>query len=296
MRSRTGNILAYKINTDATPENPTWSTDGGACGWAVTIATFKAADGTPPSFDLLSGLVSYWKLDEASGTRVDSHSTNDLTDNNTVTSVAGKIGNAAEFEADNSEFLSHATNGDLEAGDIDYTIACWVFLESKTNPYLGFVTKDSLTANGRQYYLFYASSSDRFVFGTANGGGAGLDQINEVSASNFGSPSLGVWYYLVAWHDSSANTTNIQVNNGTVNSLTDIYTPTTAPSLANFLIGGFDNAGSRLPMDGLIDEVGFWKRRLIPAERTALYNGGAGFAYPFGAGPPLDPLLLAVTN
>jgi hypothetical protein len=35
------------------------------------------------------GLESYWNLDESSGTRVDSHGTNDLTDNNTVLSGAG---------------------------------------------------------------------------------------------------------------------------------------------------------------------------------------------------------------
>ena len=53
--------------------------------------------GTPLSYvqlptSLLSAasLVSYWNLDEASGTRNDSHSTNHLTDNNTVTNAAGK--------------------------------------------------------------------------------------------------------------------------------------------------------------------------------------------------------------
>lgn len=36
------------------------------------------------SVGLLASLTSYWNLDEASGTRVDSHGSNDLTDNNTV--------------------------------------------------------------------------------------------------------------------------------------------------------------------------------------------------------------------
>ena len=33
--------------------------------------------------------------------------------------------------------------------------------------------------------------------------------------------------------------------------------------------------------DGLIDEVGLWRRVLTPAERTTLYNCGAGLTYPF---------------
>ena len=39
--------------------------------------------------NLLTNLVSWWELDEASGTRVDKHGSNDLTDNNTVTDAEG---------------------------------------------------------------------------------------------------------------------------------------------------------------------------------------------------------------
>lgn len=53
--------------------------------------------GTPLSYSQLptsllsaASLVSYWNLDEASGQRNDSYSTNHLTDNNTVTNAAGK--------------------------------------------------------------------------------------------------------------------------------------------------------------------------------------------------------------
>lgn len=38
---------------------------------------------------LTDNLISWWSLDEASGTRYDSHGTNHLTDNNTVSSEAG---------------------------------------------------------------------------------------------------------------------------------------------------------------------------------------------------------------
>ena len=44
---------------------------------------------------LLTSLISYWKLDETSGTRVDVVSGNDLTDNNTV----GVDGKSAKFIA-----------------------------------------------------------------------------------------------------------------------------------------------------------------------------------------------------
>ncbi len=37
-------------------------------------------------------------------------------------------------------------------------------------------------------------------------------------------------------------------------------------------------------MDGIVDEVGLWSRALTIAEVTALYNAGAGLAYPFDGG------------
>lgn len=84
---------------------------------------------------LLDGLVSYWKLEEANGARVDSvvASGNDLTDNNTVTQAVGVLGNAAQFTAANSESLSHADNASLGTGDIDFTVASWVYFDSLTS-------------------------------------------------------------------------------------------------------------------------------------------------------------------
>lgn len=39
-----------------------------------------------------------------------------------------------------------------------------------------------------------------------------------------------------------------------------------------------------LYFDGVLDEFGVWERTLTSDERTALYNGGAGLAYPFSTG------------
>ena len=74
--------------------------------------------------------IAFWKLGEASGTRVDSIGSNDLTDNNTVTQAAGKIGNCAQFTAANSEYLSIADNAALSTGDIDFSIVFWVYFDS----------------------------------------------------------------------------------------------------------------------------------------------------------------------
>ena len=43
--------------------------------------------------------------------------------------------------------------------------------------------------------------------------------------------------------------------------------------------------------DGLIDEVGFWKRILTAQEKTNLYNAGAGLAYPLIESSGFLPIL-----
>lgn len=223
---------------------------------------------TASATSLTESLVAYWKLEEASGTRNDAVGTNHLTDNNTVTQATGKVGNAAKFTVANSEFLSIADNTVVSTGDIDFTIAGWFYLDSKTD-YRGLLGKD----NGVQqdYGIYYDLAFDRLIFYVFDN----ASNYAEVRASALGSPATGTWYFIVAWHDSVANTINIQINNGTVNSTS--HSAGVKDSTAPFWIGR-DGATY---MDGRIDAVGFWKRILTTAEKTILYNQGDGLAHPF---------------
>jgi hypothetical protein len=226
---------------------------------------------------LLTSLISYWKLEEASGTRADAvtASGNDLTDNNTVTQNPGIIANAAQFTRVNTEYLSHADNASLSTGDIDYTVAAWVYLDSKPGN-MGIIAKDSGGAN-REYVLQYTNASVRFVFTVLDTAGS---TIGLVTANTFGAPSTGTWYLVVAWHDSVNNLVGISVNGGTADTAATTGVP--ADKTATFYIGA-DQAVSN--WDGRIDEVGFWKKVLTATERTNLYNGGAGRTYPFTGAP-----------
>lgn len=224
---------------------------------------------------LTDNLISYWKLDETSGTRADAvvATGNDLTDNNTVTSNPGKIGNAGQFTFANTEYLSHADNASLSAGDIDISFAGWMYLDSKATYQVLLSKHDGATIAGSEYLIMYDQGLDRFTFtvyqGTTNSG--------TIAANNLGSPSTATWYYIVAWHDATANTVNIQVNNGTVDSVS--YSNGINDTTTAFDIGALSNTG--FAMDGRIDEVGLWKRTLTVQERTDLYNSGNGFTYPF---------------
>jgi hypothetical protein len=260
--------LQTRVGADTSPDDGSWD------AWApITNETQILSQDTT----LTEDLIAHWRLDEASGTRKDFRGTNNLTDGNTVTSAAGKVNTAADFESTNSEFLEIADNADLSTGDIDFTIATWVNLES-IGAHRMIVSKTD-TGTNREFALYYhedAGSNDRFQLILYDSGGTG---VCASGATSFGAPSIDTWYFVVAWHDSTANTCSIQVNNGTVDSSSE--SGVSSDTSANFRIGAW-NTTEALFMDGLIDEVVLWKKVLTSAEKTALYNSGRPNFYPDG--------------
>jgi hypothetical protein len=232
----------------------------------------------PAASTLLLGLVSYWPLEEASGTRYDVVGTNHLTDNNTVTSAAGKVDTSAEFTAANSESLSINSNTSIQCGDIDFTFAAWVNLGAKTgsaqiiskiNSGGGKVEYDFswVGAPTHRYRLSVAKPTDNWVY---------------VDAVSGGNVDLDTWHLIVAWHDHALDKLYIQVDNGTVDSVAT-GGALQAASTADLYFGYRQWVGAYLT--GKIDEAGFWKRILTTDERSALWNGGAGLTYPFSNEP-----------
>ena len=258
-RSAGGVILAGGLSLQALPKT-----------FEEQLRSFTTTPAPPNvASSLLTSLISYWTLDEASGTRNDTHGTNHLSDNNTVTQASGKLGNAAQFTSANLEHLGLADNTDISTGDIDFTLAAWVYLD--TTPAQAEIASKG-GAVDIDWYLDYILASDRFRFYVEGGSAA------SVLANSFGAPSTATWYYVIAWHDATANTINIQVNNGTVDSTS--HSGGVKDTADDFAIG---RAGSFVGgyFNGRIDAVGFWKRVLTSTERSTLYNSGIGIEYPF---------------
>lgn len=190
-----------------------------------------------------------------------------------VGSAPGKLGNAAAFSSANGVSLFIKNNADLSVGDVDFTIAAWVYLDTTKDNQV-FVYKRF----PKEYYLGYTGGTTKKIKFTVYDS---LDR-HVLYAESFGAPSPRAWFFLVAWHDATANTLNIQINNGPVDE-------TPHSSGANSGTGALYLGGSRNGwyLDGRIDGVGFWKRVLSPAERSRLYNGGKGLDYPFDSHPTL---------
>ena len=219
---------------------------------------------------LIDSQVAYWKLEEASGTREDSHGANDLTDNNTVGQAAGIIGNAASFIQANSEYLSIADNTDMSTGDISFFFSAWVYLSELTSTKIIVGKMDGVLDEYRLYYF----ASDTFYFEVF-----GITTSLAVGSTTFGAPSANTWYNVVGKHDAAANLIGIAVNAGTED--TSSYSAGVNNGVGTFGISDASAGGQYWA--GRIDEVGFWKRAVTAQDRTDLYNGGAGNQYPYGA-------------
>jgi hypothetical protein len=216
--------------------------------------------------DLNTNLVSYWGMEEESGTRADSVGSNSLTDNNTVLFSTGIIGNGADFESSNSEYFS-ITDGSQSGLDFstDFSFSFWVNYES------------------------LPTGGDQMVFFSKRGGGhgyavkvgaSGLFGVNiegSYDEASSGGGSTGTWYHFVVEYDKASGLVDIYRNGSYVSTISGLDT-TLQDSTANFIIAD-DGAGRYL--DGIMDEVGLWNRLLDTDEITSLYNSGAGLAYPF---------------
>jgi hypothetical protein len=221
---------------------------------------------------LLNTLISYWKLDEATGaTRNDSQGTNNLTFGaggvaGHPTGVAGKINNGALFDSSNGSSLTVASNSSLQVTS-DFTISTWVKLTSQ-GAGISIVVGKTSGGTTDDYTIGYEPTLGLYMLVGALA--VGTDIANTTPLSN------GVWYHVVGWFDHLTGQVYLRVNDATT------YQSTTSPALVQttqgFCIGG-NPAGTAVFQDGLIDEVGFWKRKLTAGEITALYNGGAGLPF-----------------
>ena len=221
---------------------------------------------------LATGLVSYWALDEASGTRYDSvvASGNDLTDNNTVGSVAGKLNNAASFVAANSESLSLA--GGLTALSDNFTVDFWVAA--------AVVTREGLLTNGNGIGLVpLGFTVEDNVFGagdlliiTRNDGGTYCYTSTGVITTD----GSAFQHVVITYATAASPAVHVYIN-GVDKALTFAGAPSVLGAGNLFSLGR--RGDTPRFFTGRQDEVGLWSRVLTAQERTDLWAADAGLFY-----------------
>lgn len=219
--------------------------------YATASATTQAASSFPDT-----GLLAYWDFEETSGDFLDkSGNSKSLTRQNSVATVAGKVGNSAGFTAGSVQRLEGSTTG-LSSGS-GLTIAGW--FKRSSNGYV--LVQKGLTTT-REYQLYgYDANNVHFELVLSGGTAASV---------NRPMPSDGAWYFICArWNGSQVS---LSVNNGTAATAAAASNRQNAGGV--FAVG--DQPGSGYPMTGGADEVGIWNRALTDEEVTYLYNAGAG--------------------
>jgi hypothetical protein len=222
---------------------------------------------------LPTSLVSYWDLEEASGTRYDLVGSNDLTENGTggVGQAAGKTyGNGADLEAGESDYLN-ITDGDQTGLDItgDFSISMWVKPETLVDQYT--IAARWSGGVGDSFLIRYQTAGNFQMFNRLSG--------STSSTTVSYTMSTATWYHLVFLYDASAGSFQVYVNGtsqGTGTGLETSMDNATVP----FSFGAVKtDATPDKFFDGVIDEAGMWSKVLTSDEISDLYNAGSGLQY-----------------
>lgn len=232
--------------------------------YAIVISSDRAdSDVNYVSFgvyynNLLDKLVSYWELEEASGERLDSQGSNDLSvSSGTVDDENGKVMQSALFNG--TDFLYVPDIASLSAGDTDFLLKGWIKITTLATT--GFLAKWG--ALGYEYLLLYDNAANRMIFVVSADGTLGT--LTSVTANTFGAISADTWYHVAAWHDAANDLIGISVNGS----------PDTTATAAGVWDGGeIFTVGTSLV--GQLDECAFYRRVLTSAELDQLYSLGRG--------------------
>lgn len=214
---------------------------------------------------LLNGLQAYWKLDEASGTRVDSKNGYDLADNNSVGSDTGILNNCATF---------NGINQHLEFNDVpmvfineERTITGWVYPTT-----VGISVIFGCDTN-RPFFLFNYEGTIQLCSAVGDKNFAG-------DPSNTTNVPLNTWSFVAARYNPATSEYDLWVNGSKLSLSTStglIETSlNTRGTVGRNLTGG---TTLDLPFTGKIDELAIWDRALSDAEIAQIYNNGNGFVF-----------------
>ncbi len=242
---------------------------------AVTVKLQAAGSPTLNCTDFDSTLKAFWKLED--NTWSDSTTNNnDLTAPDSPTIVAGIIGNGADFEAGDGNYLSLAdaaqTGLDLGVSGASFSASAWIKLESHTGVG-GILGKKDEAVNGWRFHIL---PDGNIVFALRSGsGGPYFDLFSSTILND------DEWYHVLVVFNNTADTAEIFING--VSDASAAYTDELANNTQPVIIGAFgpgNPAGSN-HFDGIIDEVALFNRALTADEIASIYAHGVESLFGF---------------
>ncbi|HLO60906.1 MAG TPA: Ig-like domain-containing protein [Bacteroidales bacterium] len=229
---------------------------------------------------LTTNLVSYWKLDETSGsTANDALTTNPGTVSGSGATVnqSGKISTAFSFDG-TDDGVSMGNKSVLNMGtSTDFSISAWFKTSSANDQFI-------VSKYGSGYTPGYFIGTDGGYAYAVIRDGVGTGSAEAIAVTGTTLVNNNAWHLITATFDRDGllrvYVDGTQQATGSVTTVTETVTNT-----ESFCIGYRNVSGSYKAFTGSIDEVGIWNKVLTASEVTQLYNSGAGSAYPFSSVP-----------
>ena len=209
-----------------------------------------------------SGLVAYWNLDEASGTKaMDASGVNVGTLTNGPVWTTGQVGNAVQFDGvdDRVVIPNNANLNPTSQISIDY----WV-------------NAPSYTSYGQMISKVYSSQ-----WGVMWYGGTGKIRCDIAPLVGYGLPlgeffsntvlSLNQWHHVVCTYDGA----NVKIYiDGALDKTSASVSGNIYTSTNPLVLGELNPTGTAMPFKGMMDEVQIYNRALSASEIQHQYNLG----------------------
>jgi RHS repeat-associated protein len=256
-------IFGAQLTSEATSSMQLEVQVGAPNGTGTEVGTGSPEFEVDTNGTLTNSLISYYKAEDIT----DFWSTNNLTNNSSVSFVPGKIGNAAEFTKSPAKSLSIGSTLGIDGGAI--SVSLWV--------------KPNSLPSGSEDILFSQfnnSSKVGYMLQLQDSGGTQKIRWRRVrwdSAENVAeyatTLSTSVFTHLVATYDGA--NLKLYINGTQQGSTTGSGSGGTASTSRTAIGAHFDSLGYGNP-NADIDELGIWNRALSSTEISDLYNGGQG--------------------
>jgi hypothetical protein len=218
---------------------------------------------------LRTSLTAFWSLESNASWTDDTGNGTTLTGNGTPpNTTTGKVGNGVSLNG-SSDYLSAANNTNIAHGGGAFSMQAWV--NASVIATGSILSKSNNAFNQRDWYvqLRFNGSANVFSWRMWNTGSTTFD-CDSAQTNSAG------WHHIVMTYDG-AGAMKIYVDNNTPGTQTLSSTANSSTGALN--IGRNADDGVSF-LTGTIDQVGYWKGRVLSAaDVSALYNGGAGLSY-----------------